>query len=59
MHNSQPRAPELKALLARLQTNPSSAKKSRVRAEVTTTEIIALLQRQSRLRKQRPADPAA
>jgi|KBSMisStandDraft_5_1062788.scaffolds.fasta_scaffold30787_6 hypothetical protein len=51
MHNSQPRAPELKALLARLQTNPSSTKKSRVRAEVTTTEIIALLQRQSRFKK--------
>jgi len=51
MHNSQPRAPELKALLARLQTNPSPAKKLKVRAEVTTTEIIALLQRQSRFRK--------
>lgn len=51
MDNPQPRAPELKALLARLQTNPSPTKKSRVRAEVTATEIIALLQRQSRGRK--------
>jgi hypothetical protein len=51
MHNSQPRAPELKALLARLQTNPSPAKQQKVRAEVTTTEIIALLQRQSRFKK--------
>ncbi len=51
MQNPQPRAPELKALLARLQTNTSPAKKSRVRAEMMTTEIIALLQRQSRFRK--------
>lgn len=51
MPNPQPRAPELKSLLARLETKPSQAKKSRVRAEVTTTEIIALLQRQSRFRK--------
>ncbi len=51
MDNSQPRAPELKALLARLQTNPSPAKKLKVRAEVMTTEIIALLQRQSRFKK--------
>ena len=51
MNNSQPRAPELKALLARLQTQSSPAKQQRVRAEVITTEIIALLQRQSRHRK--------
>jgi hypothetical protein len=51
MHNSQPRTPELKALLARLQTNVSPNKKSRVRAEMTTMEIIALLQRQSRFKQ--------
>ncbi len=51
MHNSQPRAPELKALLARLQTKASPAKTLKARAEVTTAEIIALLQRQSRFRK--------
>lgn len=51
MHNPPPRAPELKALLARLQTNPSPTKKLKVRAEVMTTEIIALLQRQSHFRK--------
>lgn len=51
MHNPPPQAPELKALLARLQTNASPAKKLRVRAEVLTTEIIAQVQRQSRRRK--------
>jgi hypothetical protein len=47
----RPRAPELQALLARLQTNTSPEKRLRVRAEVLTTEIIALVQRQSRFRK--------
>jgi hypothetical protein len=51
MQNPPPRAPELKALLAHLQTKTSPAKMLKVRAKVLTTEIIALVQRQSRLRK--------
>jgi hypothetical protein len=51
MQNPPPRAPELKALLAHLQTKTSPTKILKIRAKVLTTEIIALVQRQSRLRK--------
>jgi len=51
MHKPPRQAPELKALLARLQTKVSPAKRMRVRAEVLTAEIIAQIQRQSRLKK--------
>ena len=51
MQNRSPQTPELKALLARLQTKMSTKKRLRVRAAVSTTEIIAQIQRQSRLRK--------
>lgn len=50
MHNPPP-APELKALLARLQTRMSSQKTLRVQAAIVATEIIAQVQRQSRLKK--------
>lgn len=51
MQKPAPQAPELKTLLAHLQTKTSPTKILRARAEVLTTEIIALCQRQSRLKK--------
>jgi hypothetical protein len=52
MHKPPPRqAPELKALIARLQSKASPAKRLRSRAAVLTAEIIAQIQRQSRLKK--------
>jgi hypothetical protein len=51
MQNPSPQAPELKALLAHLQTRMSSKKRLRVQAAVVATEVIALAQRQSRLKK--------
>jgi hypothetical protein len=51
MHNPIPQAPELKALLTRLKTSMSPAKRLRVLAATLTTEIIAQVQRQSRLKK--------
>ena len=51
MHNPSPRAPELKALLAHLQTKMSPKKRLQVQAAAVATEIIALAQRQSRLKK--------
>jgi len=51
MHRPPRQAPELKALLARLQTQISPAKRLRVRAQMLTTEIIAQVQRQSRRKK--------
>jgi hypothetical protein len=51
MQNPPPQTPELKALLAHLQTKMSPKKRLRVQAAVATTEIIAQVQRQSRLRK--------
>jgi len=51
MHKPPRQAPELKALIARLQTKTSPAKRLRVRAEALTAEIIAQIQRQSRLKK--------
>jgi hypothetical protein len=44
-------APELKALLSRLQTKMSPAKTIQVRAEVLINEIIARAQRKSRQKK--------
>jgi hypothetical protein len=51
MQNPTPQAPELKALLAHLQTRMSPRKRLRVRAAALTIEIIAQIQRQSRLKK--------
>jgi len=51
MHKPPRQAPELKALLARLQTRTSPTKRMRIRAEAMTAEIIAQIQRQSRLKK--------
>jgi hypothetical protein len=51
MQNPPSPAPELKALLSRLQTKMSPAKSMQVRAEVLTNEIIARVQRESRHRK--------
>lgn len=46
-----PRTPELKALLAHLQTKASPRKGMKERAAVLTHEIIARLQSQSQLKK--------
>jgi len=46
-----PRTPELKALLAYLQTKASPRKGLQKRAAVLTAEIIARLQSQSHLKK--------
>jgi hypothetical protein len=51
VHIPTPQAPELKALLAHLQTSMSPAKRLRVRAEVLASDIIAQIQRKSRLKK--------
>jgi hypothetical protein len=51
MQNPPPQTPELKALLAHLQTRKSPKKRLQVQAAVLTTQIIAQIQRQSRLRK--------
>ena len=51
MHNPPSPAPELKALLSRLQTKMSPAKSMQVRAEVLAHEIIARVQRKSRQKK--------
>jgi hypothetical protein len=51
MQKKTPQAPELKALLAQLQTRMSPKKRLRVRAAMLVTEIIAQVQRQSRLGK--------
>jgi hypothetical protein len=51
MHNPSSQTPELKALLALLQTKMSPKKRLQVQAAAVTTEIIALAQRQSRLKK--------
>jgi hypothetical protein len=46
-----PQAPELKALLAQLQASMSPRKRLQVRAAAVTAEVIAQVQRQSRLKK--------
>jgi hypothetical protein len=51
MQNPPPPTPELKALLARLRAKTPPAKALRVRAKVLTADIIAQIQRQSRLKK--------
>ena len=51
MQNPSPQTPELKALLAHLQTKMSPKKRLQVQAAAVATEIIALAQRQSRLKK--------
>ena len=51
MQNAPSQAPELKALLSRLQTRMSPAKTMQVRAEVLANEIIARAQRKSHQRK--------
>jgi hypothetical protein len=51
MHNPTPQARELKALLAHLQTSMSPKKRLQVQAAALTIEVIARVQRQSRLKK--------
>jgi hypothetical protein len=51
MQNPSPQAPELKTLLAHLQSKMSPEKRLKVAAEILATEIIAQVQRKSRQRK--------
>ena len=51
MHDPSRQAPELKTLLAHLRAKMSPRKTLRAQAADLTTEIIAKIQRQSRLKK--------
>ena len=51
MQNPRPQASEMKALLARLKAKRSPRENLRARAAAMTTEILARIQRESRLKK--------
>jgi hypothetical protein len=51
MQKPSPQAPELKALLAHFQAGTSPTKRLRLHASASVAEIIAKIQRQSRLKK--------
>jgi hypothetical protein len=51
MQNPPPKTPELKTLLTQIQTKMSPRKILETQASIATTEIIARIQRESRLRK--------